>query len=257
MKINLHEKKYLVTSGCSFTDGFLMKEKGTWAFYLSNKLGLELHNKARGGQGNEFISNSIIGYLINNKDIRENCVVGVAWSEVTRLLSSIMNEIDQNGNPITLIDTVRPQDFLKDGKFYNSSFNKFFSDIPFCVYRTYMSIINLNNFLELNKIPYFYIDAINVNKVELLNYSNEFKFKNSRANHSTMQSSYPIHFTLSPIINRHVNETIFNNFLKIGNYDTILDLMHSDYNRYEEGNPGHPNDIASNEVAQIIYNQIV
>ena len=28
MKIDLEGKKYLITSGCSFTDGFFMKEKG-------------------------------------------------------------------------------------------------------------------------------------------------------------------------------------------------------------------------------------
>lgn len=254
MKLNIDGKTHLLVSGCSFTDGFAQKELGSWAYYLSNMMGLNLINKARGGSGNEYIADSIITYLINNQNILNNVVVGVAWSEFTRLMSPIDDGSDY------ILDTVRPQDFIKfngiQGKFYNNKdCSKFFSDIPFCIYKTYMSILKLNYFLDFYKIPYFYIDAINKNEVN--------KNKKSMIEISTRGSFDFVEYDISKfpkeyssIINSENNKLIFKNFLKIGEFDTILDYMYQDYSKYEKDNEGHPNHIASKEVAEIIYKQI-
>lgn len=255
MNPHLLGKKYLVTSGCSFTHGHHMGELGSWAYYLSNLTNLELHNVAKGGAGNEYIADSVITYLYNNEEIRENCIVGVAWSEITRLTSSI---IDDEGNHT--LDTVRPFDFLEGGKYKHLyGADRFFSDIVHCIYKTYLSIIKLNHFLEYYNIPYFYVDAINDTKItftpddtsiiELCTY-----FKDSNCIELPLLGSGITH-EYRDIINEDIIDKIFNNFLMLGNYKTMLQYIFSDYDKYETGNSGHPNDVASKEIAEIIYNQ--
>lgn len=255
MKINFNDKKYLVTSGCSYTDGYSMGETGSWAYYLSNIVNLELHNKARGGQGNEFIANSVITYLINNEEILENCVVGVAWSETTRLMSSIFDLNVQR----YLLDTVRPQDFLEDGRYNEYIGGKiFFCDIPYCIYKTYMSIINLSNFLNYYNIPHFYVDAINNTKVDIVNEKITMCTTYDPGTSDCMEfdlSKFPTYY--STILNENINNKIFNNFIKIGKYDSLIEFIFSDYEKYEKGNSGHPNNIAAREIAELMYNELV
>ncbi len=258
MKINLKNKKYLLTSGCSFTDGFQMEEKGSWAYYLSDMLNLKLINKARGGSGNEYISDSVIIELMNNEEIRNQCIVIVAWSSHTRLMHSVFDgETNQ-------LDTVQPQDFAvtdehgKGGVYEHRQDAKFlFMDVPFCVYKSYLSILKLSSFLESLNIPYVYLDAINPNKVSI---------EPKRGNEITIYGHTgikPMKYNLQKypqqykdVINWRFNYKIFENFIELNGYKTILDYMWTDYQKYNKGNPGHPNDIASQEIAQIIYNQI-
>lgn len=256
MKIDLENKKYLVTSGCSFTDGFNMRKYGSWAYYLSEMMHLELHNQARGGSGNEYISDSIICYLFNNDEIRNNCIVGVAWSDVSRLMSPI------HDGTYNILDTIQPQDFIStpygDGKYIKYSCAKiFFSDIIFTVYKTYMAIISLNSFLERYNIPYFYIDAINPNKVNIINDGNTIQIINHWNSNSIQFDFNDWPHQYKYIINNNNNNKLFNNFLKINGYKTISQFMFSDYEKYQNGNPGHPNDVASIEIAKSIFNQIV
>lgn len=261
MKIDVSSKKYLVTSGCSFTDGFNMGKYGSWAYYLSNLTNLKLHNVAKGGAGNEYISDAVISYLIRNDEVRENCVVGVAWSEITRLTSSIY---DGDGH---LLDTVRPQDFITNGKYAKQKdAQMFFHSIAHCIYKTYMSIIKLNHFLDYYKIPYFYIDAINETRVEIFN-DNTSPYAvlctyYAHADCINVPLSGPhdgeyVPIEYSQLITPETNNKIFKNFIKLGGYKSILQYMCTDYDKYELGNPGHPNDIASQEIAELIYNELV
>lgn len=260
MKIDVKNKKYLVTSGCSFTDGFNMREKGSWAYYLSDMLGLELVNKARGGSGNEYISDSIIIELMNRPEIRENCVVGVAWSSFSRLMNPIY---DGNWN---VLDTVQPIDFIEingnKGKYYEhkKAGEVFFRDILFCVYKTYMAIAKLNYFLDYYNIPYFYIDAISPNKVKRVN-NGKYEEVHIMSSHSS-ESILNINMREWPnnykdVINDNFNSIIFKNYLNVCGYNTILEFMFIDYEKYNKGNSGHPNDVASREIANSIYNQII
>jgi hypothetical protein len=260
MKIDMKNKKYLVTSGCSFTDGFNMAEKGSWAYYLSNMLELKLVNKARGGSGNEYISDSVIIELMNHPEIRENCVVGVAWSSFSRLMNPIY---DGNHN---MLDTIQPFDFIETngekGKYYEhrKTGEVFFRDILFCVYKTYMAIAKLNYFLDYYNIPYFYIDAMSPNKVKKINNGeyDEVQIINGYSNQSIINigmREWPNNY--KDVINDNFNSIIFKNYLNVCGYHTILEFMVTDYDRYNKGNPGHPNDVASKEIAHFIYNQII
>lgn len=253
MKLDFRNKKYLVTSGCSFTDGFNMGENASWPYYLSNLLNLELRNMARGGSGNEFISDSIIRCLENDDDVRKKCIVGIAWSDISRLMSSIKNNDELN------LDTVQPQDFIEDGKYnYVSEASIFFSDISFCIYKTYLSIIKLTRYLESYDIPYFYIDAINKTKVDIIDSNFDAGMWRVYGHSNNIMDLNIAEFPhwYREILNKKINSSFFKNFIKIHNYDSILDFIFSDYDKYESGNPGHPNDIAAKEISQNIFEQI-
>lgn len=257
MKIDFSQKKHLITSGCSFTDGFDMGEKGSWAYYLANSLNLELHNRARGGSGNEYIADSIIYYLWNNKHLISSSVVGIAWSDVTRLMSSVF--CSEDSGSYLILDTVQPQDFLK-GEVYESNKDAriFFSDILFCYYKSYMAVHKLRNFLDLFNIPYFFMDAISPIRVEvedshyvIVRGSVTDTLQNTKYNFSDYPHQY------MEVLNTNFNETLFRNNLKVNGYDTIIEFMFTDYDKYNKGNPGHPNDIASKEIADSIMEQIL
>jgi hypothetical protein len=262
MKIDLKDKKHLIVSGCSFTIGHNLHDDGSWGYHLSKLLDVEFHNIARGGAGNEYICDSIIRYIINlqnnyTEDITKDCIVGVAWSELTRLLNPI--PLENGGHRET--DTVRPQDFLKDGKYYNyKDASEFFSDIPFCVYRTYMAIIKLTYFLQANNIPYFFIDAINTTKVEIKKETPDIFFLGGD-DYSSISFSLKEHcYWFKETINRNINSKFFNKFLTTCEYPTISDyLWHDDGTHYDEltkDNDGHPGEFASKQIAESIYNQI-
>jgi len=264
MKLNLKDKKHLIVSGCSFTDGFWLADKGSWAYYLSDMLDLKLHNEASGGQGNEWICNSIIAYLMNNEHLIKDCVVGVAWSEMTRLT----NPIPDDDDVCAKVDTVRPFDFDENGKFHKyKDAEVFFSDIPWCAYRTYMSIINLTSFLKLNNIPYFFIDAITHNKLYFNpeksdTWSHRFEIENNEhlpklGNFDLLEEDHNLRYILNP----NITSKIFDKFLSIGSFKTIQDYMWKnkgkEYERLTKNNGGHPNDVASKEIAELIYKQII
>jgi len=257
MKIDFKDKKYLVTSGCSFTDGFWMKEKGSWAYYLSEMMGLELHNKARGGAGNEWISNSITTFLQNNEDIRKNCVVAVAWSDMSRLMHSFIDE-----ESVRILDTVQPHDFMskhQKGRFYEyAKFGeKFFSDIPYCVFKTYLAAQNLITFCERWDIPYFTTDALTQTKVK-------FKFSSDSGIEILHWYQPPLYFNLNDyptdyydVISPEWVNRIFKNHLKVMGCTTMMEFLSTDGEKYQKGNDGHPNDIASKLIAESIYEQII
>lgn len=264
MKVDLKNKKHLIVSGCSFTDGFWLEEKGSWAYYLSDMLDLKLHNKARGGMGNEYICDSIISYLLCNEDIQKDCVVGIAWSETTRLTNPV--PLPEN-EEVRLIDTVRPFDFEKGAKYHKyKGAEQFFSDLPWCAYRTYMSIIKLTSFLESKNIPFFCLNSINpIKLIFSKTKDNHFHF-----DHNTNESPDKLLLefdlakywhNLKDILNENINSKIFNEFLNIGDSVSIQDYLWkndgNDYDKLTKNNGGHPNEIASKEIAEIIYKQII
>jgi hypothetical protein len=258
MDINLKDKKYLITSGCSFTDGYNMGNEGSWPYYLSKMLNFKLINKARGGSGNEYIADSIIIELMNNEEIRNESVVIVAWSSNTRLMTPVFD------GEYNVLDTVQPQDFIEwekggSGKYTNLNCGKtLFSDVPFCAYKTYLSILKLSSFLDSLNIPYVYLDAISQSKVELQDAEGKQKIiLKSYADVKNVDfdlRDYPHQY--KHVFNQKFNDNIFKNFIEVKRHSSILDFMWTDYDNYTKGNPGHPNDIASKQIAESIYEQI-
>ena len=71
-------KKYLITSGCSFTEG------QSWPTHLAKLMDRELINKAESGKGNYFISNQIYSTFTDTKYNSVNSKVVVMWSGLDR-----------------------------------------------------------------------------------------------------------------------------------------------------------------------------
>jgi hypothetical protein len=71
-------KKYLITSGCSFTEG------QSWPTHLAKLMDRELVNKAEGGRGNYYISNQIYSTFADTKYNSANSKVVVMWSGLDR-----------------------------------------------------------------------------------------------------------------------------------------------------------------------------
>ena len=75
-----YEKLYVV--GCSFTTGFLEKDKGSWGTYLAEKLNCKYQN----GAGQSSSNYSIISQVVNmceTYDMTNSCI-GIQFSERSR-----------------------------------------------------------------------------------------------------------------------------------------------------------------------------
>jgi len=77
-------KKYLVVSGDSFTEGHTMGEQASWAYWVAKKMNLELINLSCGGKGNEWISNNLLSFLTSTDISLDECIVMVGWSDLSR-----------------------------------------------------------------------------------------------------------------------------------------------------------------------------
>ena len=76
--------KTLLVGGDSYTVANLHPTSGKpWANYIGNEMEWKVKNYARSGASNEFIFNSIIDAIEENKE--EDIVVCVMWSEPFRI----------------------------------------------------------------------------------------------------------------------------------------------------------------------------
>lgn len=263
------DKKNLIVSGCSFTKGHILHEKGSWATYLSEMMGTTLHNRACGGMGNSYISTSVIGYLTQHPELIEDSIVIIGWSEITRMLGTFMHKSPRG----TEIVTIRPQDFIDDGQKtgwsdggldsyhgyvveYRDTLIPLFSSWNYAVYETYVAMLNLKTFLESHKIPYLFFDAIADSKV-IINNSKLILRNTWKDTHLDEWIDPRGH--MSCILNQEVIDKIFNDERWITFYGySMCSHMISDpikYNKYIQGNSGHPNEYASNYYAKIILNE--
>lgn len=253
----------LVTSGCSFTQGYGKngnKPTCSWAYHLSKKLNLELINVAKGGKGNEWISNSIIEELESTG--YQNTIVVVAWSEVTRLMGSFNEEIV----------TIRPQDFDGlEGKEEWSSYSdyhkyviknqkalgKFFDDIVYCVYKTYHAIHKLKTYLEYKEVPYLFFDAINPSKVIHHSYIREaFALQSSHKEAQDIELSTRTE-EHQRVITQEWSDYLFDDkWIDLGGAKTIIELMERNPKLYE-GLDGHPNEELSKVIGGMVSEKLV
>lgn len=112
--------KYLITSGCSFSDNINQR----WPHYLANELQYKLYNRGQGSCGNDYIAKSAIHQL--NKLLSDNipaeeilCVV--MWSGIERksiyinktdtvdfdsLQNNIQHAVWDINNPLSIIDSL-------------------------------------------------------------------------------------------------------------------------------------------------------
>ena len=106
MEIN---KKYLITSGCSFTEGHLMTPI-SWAKYTAEGLGLELINIGSGGKSNDTIVPNTIGYSMKYPEIAEQSFFIIQLTECLRYNVDI--DLDLNNRSTPMVFT--PNQFMFD-----------------------------------------------------------------------------------------------------------------------------------------------
>jgi hypothetical protein len=274
------EKENLIVCGCSFTKGHFLPETETWGGYTANKLNLQLHNIATGGMGNEWISQKVISYFLNNKELLQNSIVMIGWSEPLRLMGTFEHE-----NGYNELVTICPQDFYDgyDGKARRKNWpddyryhgyvkrnykylSKFFSSFPFCLYKSYYSIYVLKQFLESNNIPYLFFDAINKIQLESIewvgNYTPEnrydYSLKYININHEISEIIEKIpEWMLDDMLNDKVESEIFNtpNYITFNGMSMLSYIFKNGYELLTDGNPGHPNSIASDLFSDMIIKE--
>jgi hypothetical protein len=275
------KKENLITCGCSFTKGHLLPETETWGGYTATKLNLNFHNISKGGMGNEWITQRVISYFLNNTELIKNSVVMIGWSEASRLMGTF-----ENGDGYTELVTIRPQDFFDgeeglhernhwgdDISFYHGYvknnykyLDKFFSSFSFCLYKTYYSIYILKLFLESNNIPYVFFDAIGKLQLESIewigNYEHEHRYDYSlKYIHHDNKISEIVEKVPEWMVENILNDKVFSqifdkpNYISFNGLSMLTYMFKYGYDKYTEGNPGHPNSLAADLFSDIIVTE--
>ena len=262
------QKKNLIVSGCSFTEGHNLGKNGSWGYWVSQKTNQILHNLARGGAGNEFISQTILSFLIANPEIAKDSVVMVGWSEPTRQMVFFEPEFGlgcfHSMQPEDFVDTNKGTDIWQGDIFtphgwvmkHKDSLWPFFSSLRYCVFKTYFNMITLKSYLESNNIPYLFFDAINPTKVIIDNSNRQFKIKKY-----PNSEEYSIEHIgeFDSIINdnniKYIYDENYISFNGLTMNEWLWKEGESIFKTLTNGNDGHPNEIASKELADYILNE--
>jgi len=261
MKIN---KKHLITTGCSFTEGHHCKTN--WAKKLSDKLDLNLINLGKGGSGNELITQNLINYCTIEKKIANNSFFVIQLSECLRYLINYDNLEKEN----SMYWHITPGQFISETGFDNwdltFELNKhiydnryglapFYSNITFSLIKTYWNIINLVNFFERNNYPYLIFDGLNnhipsnINgKWYLHSSSGDKKFEIEVSNEDNLEEF--VRDDCSPKLHKTLIDYI-SNLEYYYNDTTLWKFIHKRENLdYHKGNGGHPNELGSEKWAE-------
>jgi hypothetical protein len=160
--INPNKKyKKLITFGCSFTQGHLLGETGSWGYQLSKLLGCEHVNKGGGGSSTPSIVQKLLKYCETND--RTECCVGIQWSEKNRREmweKSTQKYVTFNSVTIEHVDVHNDKE---EFVFIKNNLN-FFLDTMFDdkenVLRTLNSIILSKNYLISKNINFIMFEGI-------------------------------------------------------------------------------------------------
>jgi hypothetical protein len=262
------QKKNLIVGGCSFTEGHNLGKDGSWGYWLANKTGQTLHNLGKGGVGNEFITQKVLSFLISNSNIAKDSIVMIAWTEPTRQMVFFEPQFG-----LGCFHTMQPEDF--SGGNQNSELWKgdiltphgwvmkhkdslwpFFSSLSYCVFKTYLSMITLKSYLESNNIPYIFFDAINPTKVIVDKSLREFKIQ--KYPNRPEYSVEPIGDFESIINNDNIKYIYDENYISFDGM-TMDEWLWRDgetlFQILTNGNDGHPNEIASKQLADYILKE--
>lgn len=264
------DKKYLISSGCSFTEGHLLGKAGSWATYFAENNNLELINLAKGGTGNEIITQNVINYATLNPEVAKDSLFIIQLSECLRFLicwddfreDTDLHSLYWHITPLQFLDPNDGNKITADGfKNWDKSFelnrwifdNRFqiaqlYTNITYSLWKTYNNIINFSNFCEANGYPYLIFDGIN-NHIPIKN-NNNWYLKDSCGNPAyklKVQDSlddveffYKNHY---PLINSKIIEVVKSNPFYYNDM-TLNDFILQD-ELYHKNNSAHPNELGS------------
>ena len=74
----MEKKKYLIASGCSFTQGHGLGKSASWATYMP----YEIINLGKGGRGNRLITQVPISFGMMNPDIAKVSLFIIKYNNV-------------------------------------------------------------------------------------------------------------------------------------------------------------------------------
>lgn len=262
-------KKYLIASGCSFTEGHILKEKGSWATYFAKKYNLELINLGKGGAGNQYILSNVIQYSKIEKEIADNAIFGIQLSEVLRTMMCFTFPKSQYNQG--MFWHITPVQFIYEETFDNWDLNNFhnkwiydnrnalapfFINVTHSVLLTINSLLSFIDFCELNKYPYFIFDGLNKCIPEKINDKDWYLTSNNNIDkhivnvqEDDIDSQYFFKDVCLPKIHKSIIDCINKNPYYLKNIvlkDYLLTegwLISKEYEIYFDGNEGHPNEL--------------
>lgn len=157
------DKKYskLITVGCSYTTGYLQKEKAQWGEYLAEHLGCTHELHATDASSNYYIHNSLINYC--ERQLKKDFCVAIQWSEMTRReiwLESLNKYLAFNLATLNLSTNshISEMRFMERHKEF---FSRIFFSTDDVVWRTVNSMISIVSYLRQNNIDFIMFEGIN------------------------------------------------------------------------------------------------
>lgn len=256
-------KKYLVVSGDSFTKGHILGETGSWAYHVAKKMNLTLINLSGNGMCNEWISSQLLSFLYRHEIILNECVVMVGWTDFARELNFYKNEI----NDFTTMLTTVPYDVQSDldGEHHSDYFKEIISDNKkvlknfignelICLYKSYFNMLHTKTFCEMHNIPYLFFDAVANNKLyydHTIPYIASTTDDKIHLDFNKTKISFLLDFRDKTFANKIFDKTYINFDNK-----TIFEWISKPGNqKYEEGNPGHTNELGANYISDMIIKE--
>lgn len=259
-------KKYLVVCGDSFTKGHTLGEKGSWAYHVARKMNLQLVNLSNNGMGNEWISSTLLSFLYRHETILNECIVMVGWTDFGRELSFYRRDINEYKSFTDIITTV-PHDIHDDSNDGHQSrhfdeiivgnrkiLKHFIGNEIVCLYKSYFAMLHTKTFCEKYDIPFLFFDAVANNRLyynEKIPYILSTKKEKIYLDFENNDASF-----LQDFRERTFADKIFDK--KYINFDgnSIFEWISMTGNqKYEEGNPGHTNELGANIISDIIIKE--
>jgi hypothetical protein len=258
-------KKYLIVSGDSFTEGHHMGERASWAYWVAKELNLKLINLSCGGKGNEWISNTLLNYLLNKDISLDECVVMVGWTDLSRQMMFL--DIKSKNSSSHIIDFVIGDLLYPSDNIENEIKIKYiydnrkvlyplFSNIGWFLFKTYQSIFYTRLFLEGRNIPFLFFDVITDNKIYYQDNSAFIKKSyEGFLNKDLIEITYIDDIVSNMICEKNVNYIFDKKYLNFENKTVIGWLKQEGNYKYEEGNEGHTNVEGAKEISKHIIEQ--
>lgn len=234
-------KKYLVASGCSWTDHFFTSDYhrdldtswDKWPTIVANKLNMEVINLGRCGSGNEGIYSRVLDF-VSETSIEKIGIILVAWSGYERR----DYEIENSG----MMNKRRPYEdgpeFQHFSKHWSNHSYDTEGDLYYHMRRSIRYCYSLQVLCERYNIPYKQFQTIR---------GGSFGRKESEAIRHLVQSS-------------QYNEINENNFIgwpafpEMGGFRLCDIIPEKHYRISEEDN--HPNKIGQEKIAEFIYENL-
>ena len=266
----MEKKKYLIASGCSFTQGHGLGKSASWATYMP----YEIINLGKGGRGNRLITQVPISFGMMNPDIAKDSLFIIQLSECLRTLVHYDSELKKYGELTTQghYYHITPGIFLGKGGlltdgnpigFDSKGVHKtiyegrnhlvnFYTNITFTLLKTYWGIINFVNFCENNNYPYLIFDGLNSHIP--YEYNGKWVLPNADTGDTSEELRINVADTDGKEDTAIISEKLIRYIKSIKNYyrDTTLwkFIMCRDNEDYFKGNGGHPNELGAKKWAE-------